>query len=148
MSLRFALLLLWASLCAGCVLSGDFNPMKTSKGRDEARVAYVQLGLGYLQQGMTERAKVPLKKALELDSSDPDANAALALVFQAEMEPELADQHFRKALSSRPDDARILNNYGSFLSRKNVTKRRTSALNRPPPIRCILSVREYSRTWE
>ena len=29
--------------------SGDFNPMKTSKGRDEARVAYVQLGLGYLQ---------------------------------------------------------------------------------------------------
>jgi type IV pilus assembly protein PilF len=27
------------------------------------------------------------------------------LVFQAEMEPELADQHFRKALSSRPNDA-------------------------------------------
>ena len=57
MSLRFALLLLWASLCTGCVLSGDFNPMKTSKGRDEAREAYVQLGIGYLQQGMTERAK-------------------------------------------------------------------------------------------
>ena len=91
MSLRFALLLLMASLCAGCVLSGDYNPMKTSKGRDEARAAYVQLGLGYLQQGMTERAKVPLKKALELDGSDPDANAALGLVFQAEMEPKLAD---------------------------------------------------------
>ena len=115
MSLRFALLLLLASLCAGCVLSGDYNPMKTSKGRDEAREAYVQLGIGYLQQGMTERAKVPLKKALELDGSDPDANAALGLVFQAEMEPELADEHFRKALSSRPADARILNNYGSFL---------------------------------
>lgn len=89
--------------------------MKTSKGRDEAREAYVQLGLGYLQQGMTERAKVPLKKALELDESDADANAALALVFQAEMEPELADQHYRKALAARPSDARILNNYGSFL---------------------------------
>jgi len=36
-------------------------------------------------------------------------------VFQAEMEPKLADEHFRKALSSRPADARILNNYGSFL---------------------------------
>jgi type IV pilus assembly protein PilF len=115
MSLRFALLLLFTGLCAGCVLSGDYNPMKTSKGRDEARVAYVQLGIGYLQQGMTERAKVPLKKALELDSSDADANAALALVFQAELEPELADEHFRTALSSRPQDARILNNYGSFL---------------------------------
>ena len=31
------------------------------------------------------------------------------------MEPALADEHFRKALSSRPADARILNNYGSFL---------------------------------
>ncbi|AMS16269.1 MULTISPECIES: type IV pilus biogenesis/stability protein PilW [Pseudomonas] len=115
MTLRVALLLLFVSLSAGCVLSGDFNPMKTSKGRDEAREAYVQLGLGYLQQGMTERAKVPLKKALELDESDADANAALALVFQAEMEPELADQHYRKALAARPSDARILNNYGSFL---------------------------------
>lgn len=31
------------------------------------------------------------------------------------MEPELADQHYRKALAARPSDARILNNYGSFL---------------------------------
>ena len=115
MSVRFALLLLLAGLCTGCVLSGDYNPMKTSKGRDEAREAYVQLGIGYLQQGMTERAKVPLKKALELDSADANANAALALVFQAELEPQLADEHFRKALSAQPKDARILNNYGSFL---------------------------------
>lgn len=115
MALRFALLLLVASLCAGCVLSGDSNPMNTSKGRDEAREAYVQLGLGYLQQGMSERAKVPLKKALELAPADADANAALALVFQAEMEPALADEHFRQALAARPESARILNNYGSFL---------------------------------
>src|SRR5437868_472865 len=108
MPLRLALLLLWVSLLAGCVLSGDHSPMNTSKGRDEARAAYVQLGMGYLQQGMIERAKAPLKKALELDAADADAHAALGLVFQAEMEPELADQHFRKALSSRPGDARIL----------------------------------------
>ncbi|AZC26317.1 MULTISPECIES: type IV pilus biogenesis/stability protein PilW [Pseudomonas] len=115
MALRLALLLLVASLCAGCVLSGDTSPMGTSKGRDEARQAYVQLGLGYLQQGMGERAKVPLKKALELSPADADANAALALVFQAEMEPALADAQFRKALEASPKNARILNNYGSFL---------------------------------
>ena len=113
MPLRAALLIVFA-LLAGCVTTGKVNPMDTRKGRDQAREAYVQLGIGYLQEGGTERAKVPLKKALELDSSDADANAALALVFQAEMEPELAEQHFRKALSSR-SDARILNNYGSFL---------------------------------
>ncbi|MCY1435498.1 type IV pilus biogenesis/stability protein PilW [compost metagenome] len=119
MTLRFALLMLSLNLFAGCVSTGTVDPMSTGKGRAEARQAYVQLGIGYLQQGLVERAKVPLKKALELDSSDADANAALALVFQAEAEPDLADQSFRKALSSRPADARILNNYGSFLYEQN-----------------------------
>jgi type IV pilus assembly protein PilF len=115
MTLRPALLLLIASLVAGCVSTGNVDPMKTGKGRDEARDAYTQLGIGYLQEGATERAKVPLKKALELDPSSADAHAALALVFQIEMEPKLADEHYRKALSQRSNDARLLNNYGSFL---------------------------------
>lgn len=115
MTLRPALLLLAASLVAGCVSTGNVDPMKTGKGRDEARDAYTQLGIGYLQEGATERAKVPLKKALELDPSSADAHAVLALVFQIEMEPKLADEHFRKSLSQRPNDARLLNNYGSFL---------------------------------
>lgn len=115
MTLRPALLLLAASLLVGCVTTGTVDPMKTGKGREEARDAYVQLGIGYLQQGQTGRAKVPLKKALDLDSSNADAHAALALAFQIEMEPKLADEHFRKAISQRRDDARLLNNYGSFL---------------------------------
>lgn len=115
MPLRLALLLLVTGLMAGCVSSSHDSPLQTGKGRDEARVAYVQLGLGYLQQGMSEQAKVPLKKALELDNDDADANAALALVFQAQAEPELAEQHFQKALRARPTDSRLLNNYGSFL---------------------------------
>ncbi|NQD92079.1 type IV pilus biogenesis/stability protein PilW [Pseudomonas sp. CrR25] len=115
MILRPALFLLIACLLAGCVSTGDVDPMRTEKGRDEARDAYIQLGIGYLQQGASERAKVPLKKALDLDPSNADAHAALALVFQIEMEPKLADEHFRKALSQRGSDARLLNNYGSFL---------------------------------
>ncbi|MGE8498322.1 MAG: type IV pilus biogenesis/stability protein PilW [Pseudomonas sp.] len=115
MTLRPALFLLLASLLAGCVSTGDVDPMRTEQGRNEARDAYVQLGLGYLQHGSSERAKVPLRKALELDASNADAHAALALVFQMEMEPELADQHFRRAISQRPKDARLLNNYGGFL---------------------------------
>jgi type IV pilus assembly protein PilF len=115
MTLRPALFLLIASLLAGCVSTGDVDPMRTDKGRDDARDAYIQLGLGYLQQGVGERAKVPLKKALELDPSSADAHAALALVFQREMEYKLADEHYRKALSQRSGDARLLNNYAGFL---------------------------------
>ncbi|GAB3371631.1 type IV pilus biogenesis/stability protein PilF/PilW [Azotobacter armeniacus] len=115
MTLRAALLLFPVMLLAGCVSTGAVDPMKTEQGRKEAREAYIQLGLGYLKQGQADRAKMPLGKALELDAGDADAHAALALVFQSELEPELADQHYRKALAKRPGDARILNNYGSFL---------------------------------
>ena len=126
MTLRIALLFLLTGLLAGCVSSGSGNPLKTREGRDEARDAYVQLGIGYLQQGEPARAKAPLREALELDSRSADAHAALALVFQAEMENELADKHFREALASR-SDARILNNYGSFLYEQ---KRYREALQR------------------
>ncbi|MCU1719561.1 type IV pilus biogenesis/stability protein PilW [Pseudomonas sp. 5P_3.1_Bac2] len=115
MSLRPVVLLLLVGLLAACVSTGSVDPMRTDKGRNEARDAYIQLGIGYLRQGETEPAKVPLKKALELDPSNADAHAALALVFQIEMEPKLADEHYRKAISQRGDDARLLNNYGSFL---------------------------------
>ncbi|MFZ6047804.1 type IV pilus biogenesis/stability protein PilW [Pseudomonas sp. CR3202] len=114
MTLRAALLLLSSTLLAACVSTGQVDPMKTDEGRDAARDAYIRLGIGYLKEGSTENAKVPLKQALDLDPSNADAHTALALVFQTEKEPDLADQHYRKALSSR-SDARILNNYGSFL---------------------------------
>lgn len=109
------LLLLIATLLAGCVSTGDVDPMRTAKGRDEARDAYIRLGIGYMEQGQNERAKRPLRSALELDPNNADAHAALALVFQVEMENKLADEHFRKSLSQRPKDARLLNNYGTFL---------------------------------
>ena len=115
MTLRAALSILTLSLLAGCVSGGAGDPLASQQGRAEAGRAYVQLGLGYLQQGLTEQAKAPLTKALAIDNRDADAHAALALVFQAQGEPQLADEHFRKALSQRPDDTRIRNNYGSFL---------------------------------
>ena len=116
MIVRAALAVLLTSLLTACVTTDDQgNPVQTAEGRDEAVVAYIQLGIGYLPSGAAARAKGPLKKALELDPSNSDANAALALVFQTEMEPQLAEQHYRKALSESPDDSRIRNNYGSFL---------------------------------
>lgn len=114
MLLRTMAFLLFGGLLGGCVTTGHQDPLKTAEGREAARDAYIKLGIGYLQKGNTEQAKVPLKQALDLDASSADAHAALALVFQTEMEPRLADVHYRKALSAR-NDARILNNYGSFL---------------------------------
>lgn len=116
MTLRAALYLFLAMTLAGCVRTGGpVDPLSTEKGRDEARDAYIQLGIGQLNQGSTEKAKEPLRQALELDPDSADAHAALALVFQREMEPKLADEHYRKAIALDSDNARLLNNYGGFL---------------------------------
>ena len=115
MSLRAVLSIFALALLAGCVSSGASDPLTTREGRAQAVQAYVQLGLGYLQQGLTEEAKAPLGRALAIDSSNADAQAALALVFQAQGEPALADEHFHAALQQRPADTRIRNNYGAFL---------------------------------
>ncbi|MEX5588068.1 type IV pilus biogenesis/stability protein PilW [Pseudomonas urmiensis] len=115
MTLRAALSILTLLLLAGCVSGGAGDPLASRQGRAEAGRAYVQLGLGYLQQGLTEQAKAPLAKALALNDRDADAHAALALVFQAQGEPALAEEHFRQALAQRANDTRIRNNYGSFL---------------------------------
>ena len=48
MSVRAPLLLCVVMLLVGCVSTGNVNPLSTSQGREEARKAYVQLGIGYL----------------------------------------------------------------------------------------------------
>ena len=115
MTLRAALSILSLSLLAGCVSSGGSDPLASREGREAAGRAYVQLGLGYLQQGLTAQAKAPLVRALALNPRDADAHGALALVFQAQDESPLAAAHYRKALAQRPGDTRLRNNYGSFL---------------------------------
>lgn len=114
MAVRSALALVVVML-TGCVTTGDVDPLKTTEGRDKARDAFIELGIGYLERGATERAKAPLQQALTLDPKSADAHMALALAFQLEMENTLAEQHFQKALSLSPDNARLLNNYGGFL---------------------------------
>ncbi len=101
MIVRAALAVLLFSLLTACVTEGGKpDPLKSDEGRDAARDAYIQLGIGYLQSG---------------DASNADAHAALAVAFQIEMEPELAEQEYKKALANSDGDSRIRNNYGSFL---------------------------------
>ena len=116
MTLRAALYLSFVFLLAGCVRTGGpQNPLDTEEGRNAARDAYIQLGIGHIRQGSTEKAKEPLRQALKIDSSSAEAYAALALVYQYELEPKLADENYRKAIALSGSDARLLNNYGGFL---------------------------------
>ena len=104
MTLRAALLLVSTALLAACVSTGQLDPLKTDQGRDAARDAYIELGIGYLKEGSTENAKVPLKQALELDPSNADAHAATARPAGREPVPD-ADGRLP---DDGPDSGRVL----------------------------------------
>jgi len=106
------LAVLWLTACS-TASTQDFGTAGGS--RERALQSYTQLGLRYLQAGDTASAKRPLQHALELDDTYAPAFNGLALVFQAEDEPALAEKYFRKAVSADPDSAMIHNNFGAFL---------------------------------
>ena len=114
MAVRKALVLL-AVMLSGCVTTGDIDPMKTTEGRERARDAFIELGIGYLERGASEQAKAPLQQALDLDPKSANAHMALALAFQHELEHTLAEKHFKQAIASEPGNSRLLNNYAGFL---------------------------------
>lgn len=143
MSKQIVVIWLLSLVLSGCVTTSDQPNRKTDP--NEARDAYVQLGLGYLQNGETERAKAPLSEALKIDPRSESANVALALVFQQEGEVASADKHFRAALASAPDSARILNNYGAFLMEQ---KRYNEALGYFQKAAEDTFYRERSRVFE
>lgn len=115
--MMIAATLLTTLALGGCVTTSD-QPQNRKADPDAGRDAYIQLGLGYLQEGETESAKAPLSEALKLDPRSAAAHLALAMVFQQEGETASADKHYRDALASEPDNPRILNNYGVFLLSK------------------------------
>ena len=56
------------------------------------------MGLGYLNKGRPDWARDRLKKALDINPNDPEANDAMGLVWQAEGELDLSEEFFKKAI--------------------------------------------------
>lgn len=103
---------------AGCVSTTD-SRFANNTNEEEALRKYTELGLTYIQSGNTVDAMPPLKRALELDPKSANVHAALAMLFQVENDPLLAEKYFRNALqySNGVNKTRIRNNYASFLFR-------------------------------
>ena len=108
--LRVALVLV-CLLGAGCTVSGS----RSATDNQEVVARAVELGIAYLRQGDTLRAKENMHKALDVDPRSPEAHASLALVFQQEQEWTLAESHFEKAIALDPKNSAARNNFGAFL---------------------------------
>lgn len=101
-------------LLTACVTTGD-KRFGDNADKDKALAQYTELGLRYIQQGKTVEARRPLKRALEIDGRSPDVHHALAILFQAEQDMVLADEHFIKAMQFGPERTNFRNNYAVFL---------------------------------
>lgn len=106
--------MLVAILLGGCYVQE--NPPENPKADPEKAVYnYVKLGLEYLALGETQQAKAPLKRAIEINPNSAEANGALALLYQHDAEPALAETYFKKAIEIKPGFTTGRNNYGMFL---------------------------------
>jgi len=98
---------------AGC--SSPSSGYKPESDKSKALHDHVQLGLNYIGEGNRQMARVHLLRALEIDRKSASAHNGMALLFQLELEKELADEHYRKAISYDKKFTRARNNYGVFL---------------------------------
>jgi type IV pilus assembly protein PilF len=100
-------------ISAGCTTTITGRETKVSPER--ALETHINLGMQYLGEGSRDMARFHLLKALDFDSRSAAAHNGMALLFQMELENELADKHFRKAISSDRSFTTARNNYGVFL---------------------------------
>jgi predicted CXXCH cytochrome family protein len=81
---------------------------------DEA--LFTDLGNAYLRQRMLPQAQQALKRALEINPDQPEAQNLLGLVAVQKNDPVEAEAQFRSALRSQPDLAEAHNNLGNVLA--------------------------------
>jgi type IV pilus assembly protein PilF len=84
-------------LFSGCVTT-TIGPYEDKKDLSKAEETYIQIGYGYFEKGNLLEAKRSLIRALEIDDRSAGAHMGLARVYDRELEYDLADDHFKKAI--------------------------------------------------
>jgi type IV pilus assembly protein PilF len=102
-------------LCQGCVTTTSSSIAPQSD--EDAAIANLNLGIGYLRQGRPDLAVDILGRALEFDPDLADAHSSLAVAHDQLGETEEAEEHYRRATRIEPQNAAAANSYAVFLCR-------------------------------
>jgi len=104
--------------CAGTGGAASLNsanelstPQDDTPARKRARVR-LQLAASYFQDGKHAIALDEVKRVMQTDPSFSDAYNLAGLIYQALEQPDLAEQHFRRAIALTPRDGSPLHNLG------------------------------------
>lgn len=99
-------------LLSACATSGSDAPLSENQKAAEINI---QLGVQYLSQQEYKLADEKLRRAMRQDPRSATAQWVFALLQERLGENEVAEKHFRKAISLDPKDSKAHNNYGTFL---------------------------------
>lgn len=103
------------------LLTSCTTTTSTKKQPDPVKVAtsksnvLINLGMAYAERGQYQVAMDQYKKALKIYPKSFDAHTAIANLYETIEQPELAQQHYQKAIDLAPDNPSTLNNYGKYL---------------------------------
>lgn len=112
-TLRTACLCVTLAALTACVSSG--GSVSEPASENEAAIANMNLGAGYLRQGNTTLAIDRLQRALAQDPNLVQAHTTIAIAFNQIGSFDDAEEHFKRATQINPDDGGAANAYAAFL---------------------------------
>lgn len=112
MNTRIAVMVVACWFAQGCV-SSTVGERPTSD--QDAAVANMNLGAGYVRQGRADLAIDPLLRAIDLNPRLADAHIALAIAYTQLGREADAEPHYRRATSLESANADAANAYAAFL---------------------------------
>lgn len=112
-TLRSACLIAMLAASTACVSSG--GSVSDPASGNEAAIANMNLGAGYLRQGNTTLALERLQRALAQDPNLVQAHTTIAIVYDQIGNLEEAENHFKRATQINASDGAAANGYAAFL---------------------------------
>ncbi|MDO5089981.1 MAG: pilus assembly protein PilW, partial [Cardiobacteriaceae bacterium] len=105
-----------AALLAGACSTSP-NSERSSRGPnyDKAYDDYIALGAQYLQMGRFDLAEPKLKRAIEINSQNPEAWNVLAVLYEEKRDIASGYQVYEKLVSSHPNYTLGFMNFATFL---------------------------------
>jgi type IV pilus assembly protein PilF len=112
---KILLLVVMAASILGCVSSPEAR--KKSVDPQAAFDQHIKLAMQYIGSKSRDLARVHLQKAERFESKANRSQSynGYALLYQMEQEMELAEKHYRKAISSNKKDSMVRYNFAAFL---------------------------------
>jgi len=114
---RFAGILAICLICQGCVSTTSNSGQPESA--DDAAMANLNLGIGYLRQGRPGIAIDVLTRALGYNPRLADAHSTIAVAYDQLGRLDEAEEHYEQAARLAPDNPGAANSYAVFLCRND-----------------------------